>query len=120
MKRFLIITLFLIPLIITVNAFAFMPFGRTNSPMFKYKDFKRKGDGFTFTLVNKYQRPGFEFYVSVYGYDVQGNAIYRQRFYVEFIEGKGEVSYYLPDYDSQIIKVRVQIFQLPEVDTRPK
>ena len=120
MKRFLIITLFLIPLFITTNVFAFMPFGRTNSPMFKYEDFKRKRDGFTFTLVNKYQRSASEFYVVVYGRNLQGNTIYRKRFYVEFIEGKGKISHYLQGYDRRIIKVGVDIFQLPEVDTRPK
>ena len=44
-------------------------------------------NSYTFTLVNKYQRSGFEFYVSVYVYDVQGNAIYRNVSWVSWGPG---------------------------------
>ena len=77
MKRLIFLILLLIPLLITATASAFTPFGPTNLSSLKYEDFKSKGDGYSFTLVNNSQRSFSGFYVVVYGMDINYNTIYR-------------------------------------------
>jgi len=119
MKRLIFMTLLLLTLLITANAFPFMSSGRVNRN-FDYENFRRNGDGYDFTLINKSQGAFAEFYVVVYGLTVGRDMIYRYRFYVDFLEGRGEYYMFLPGYNSRIFNVKFRIIKLPEFDTRPK
>jgi len=109
--------LILIICFFAVEALAFMPFGRINDS-FRYRNFERDGDGYSFTLENTKNRGFSEFYVVVIGLDLMDRTVYRHRFYVEFIGGKKELDTFLPGYDSDMVKVRFKLFRNPEIDTR--
>jgi len=117
MKKITTLIVLLLVVLISSSAYAFFSAGRIDSD-FDYKDFKRDGDGYTFTLVNKSSKGFSEFYVIVYGYSIDGNVIYRKRFYVEFLGGREKHTEYLPGYNPKIFRVSIKFKTNIEVDTR--
>jgi hypothetical protein len=117
MKLFISLKLTLILFFLAAEALAFMPQGKINNS-FRYRNFERDGDGYSFTLENTKNRSFSEFYVVVLGLDIMDRTVYRHRFYVEFIGGKKEIDEFLPGYNPDMKKVRFKLFQNPEVDTR--
>ena len=117
MKLFMSLKLTLILFFITAEALAFMSQGKINDS-FRYRNFERDGDGYSFTLENTKNRSFSEFYVVVLGLDFMNRTVYRHRFYVEFIGGKREIDTFLPGYNSDMKKVNFKLFQNTEVDTR--
>lgn len=117
MKRILMLSAFLFLLFLPATSSAFLAWGRTNISYLEYKDFVRDGDGYIITLVNTHQRELVEFYVIVHGTDAHGSVIYRQRFYVDFIPGNGQIRYFIPGYDNRIFNMQVMGKKLPEFDT---
>ncbi len=119
MKRLFMLLAFFFLLSLPATSSAFLAWGRTNINYLEYKDFVRDGDGYNITLVNTNQRELVEFYIIIHGTDSFGNVVYRQRFYVDFVPGNGQISYYLPGYNDRIFDMRVMAKQIPEIDTRP-
>ena len=114
MKRFLVGMMIFSCLLVPTISSAFMSWGTTGYPYLEYKDFERNGDGYNLTLVNKSQQGLVEFYVIVQGTDINGNVIYRQRFFVDFIPGNGQISYFLPGYNKSIFEVRLLVKKVHE------
>lgn len=119
MKKTVILIVLFLAFLINSNAYAFFSSGWINSD-FNYENFKRDGDGYTFTLVNASRKGFFEFYVTVWGYSIDGAVIYRKRFYIEFLGGHEKHTEYLPGYNPKIFKVSIKFKSNIEVDTRPK
>jgi hypothetical protein len=120
MKRAILFLVVLSVLILTTAAWAFQSWGRTNYQYLEYSDLVRDGDGYNITLLNRHQSGIVEIYVIVHGTDIHGNVVYRQRFYVDFIPGNGQVGYWLPGYNNRIFDMRIMIKKIPEVDTLPR
>jgi hypothetical protein len=98
---------------------AFISFGNVDVAI-DYQDFQREGDGYNITFVNKSANHKEEFYIIVLGLDYRGAPIYRQRLYIEFLPGYGEMSFFLPGYNENIVEVRFEVRKLREYDVRPK
>lgn len=90
----------------------FKPYG-TIDRNFEYEDFRRKGGGYTFTLVNRSPAPLYNFNVFVYGLDVYDRVIYARDFHVPAIEGKAKFSRFLTGYNLGIYRVRAEVYQNP-------
>ncbi len=98
---------------------AFISFGTVDVAI-DYQDFQREGDGYNITFVNKSANHREEFYIIVLGLDFRGAAIFRHRLYIEFLPGYGQMSFYLPGYDENIVEVRFEVRKLRELDVRPQ
>jgi hypothetical protein len=90
----------------------FTPYGAIDRN-FEYEDFRRKGPGYSFTLVNRNIEPLYNFQVIVYGLNVKDEVIYKRDFHVSSIGGKGKVTRLLPGYNMAIYRVEAAVFQNP-------
>ena len=98
---------------------SFKPYGRIDNN-FDYENFRRKDNGYSFTLINKRQESLHDFHVLVNGLDVYEKIIYQKRFYVDSIEGKEKINAFLHGYNNYILDVKVSIFQNPKADVRSR
>jgi hypothetical protein len=98
---------------------AFISFGNVDVSI-DYEDFQREGDGYNVTFVNKSANHREEFYIIVLGLDFRGAAIFRHRLYIEFLPGYGQMSFFLPGYNENIVEVRFEVRKLREYDVRPR
>jgi hypothetical protein len=117
MKHFLLIIISILTIFISTNSIAFISFGNITSTL-DYKNFRQQDDGYTFTLVNKSTNEISEFYVIIRGYDYRKNTIYRKRIYVDFLEGNGELTFFLPGYDERIFEVDIKTEKRMQLDVR--
>lgn len=102
MKTFFAAFILLTFTLFTQLAFSFVSWGPTNYQYLEYRDLARDGDGYVITLVNKHHLGLEEFYVIIQGIDISGNVLYRQPFYVDFIPGNGQITYFMPGYHDRI------------------
>ena len=105
-------------LTLPMDSSAFISFGTVDVAI-DYQDFQREGDGYNITFVNKSANHKEEFYIIVLGLDFRGAAIFRHRLYIEFLPGYGQMSFYLPGYNEDIVEVRFEVRKLRELDVRP-
>ncbi|MEW6668620.1 MAG: hypothetical protein AB1512_25690 [Thermodesulfobacteriota bacterium] len=114
---------FLLILMISVSfpseTSAFISFGNVDVAI-DYQDFQRDGDGYNVTFVNKSANHREEFYIIVLGLDFRGAPIFRHRLYIDFLPGYGQISFFLPGYNDNIVEVRFEVRKLREFDVRPQ
>ncbi len=58
-----------------------------------YENFAPDGDGYSITFVNRSADHKAEFYIIVLGFDFRGATVFRQRLYIDFLPGYGEITY---------------------------
>ncbi len=101
------------------SASGFMSFGNVDSTV-DYENFERKEDGYTITFLNKSANHKAEFYIIVLGFDFRGATVFRHRLYIDFLPGYGELSFFLPGHNDDILEVVFEVRHLYEYDVWPK
>ncbi|MFZ7110323.1 MAG: hypothetical protein ACOWYE_01460 [Desulfatiglandales bacterium] len=77
---------------------------------FEYEDFEKNGDGFNITIVNKSKQGFSELKIVVLGTDIDWVTVYRREIEVEFFEGEGKKTFFLPGYDERVYDINLRIY----------
>jgi len=98
--------------LITINNVeAFIPIRGNVTRCLEYNHFKKnkKGNGYTFTLINKCGTAYIDFHIKIIGIDRSDRVMFVKKIYIDAIGGREKKSFSLPGYDRTTDRLTIKL-----------